>query len=176
MGKKITRRHRKRRNTRNIRKLTITNKKYSRKLRSCPQIRIHKGGLTPNSDNRVESSHSQRSPRSHHSESNSVSDLEARLALLQQDTPVTPVILSPNHIPAYIPKFADLPLPEISPDFESIDYEHRDAYGLPLSYTSSLTIEPEDLPPTSLQVLGYNTHSFIKRKMLPNMKGAELSK
>ena len=182
MGKKITRRHRKRRNTRNIRKLTITNKKYSRKLRSCPQIRIHKGGLTPNSDNRVESSHSQRSPwsprspRSHHSESNSVSDLEARLALLQQDTPVTPVILSPNHIPAYIPKFADLPLPEISPDFESIDYEHRDAYGLPLSYTSSLTIEPEDLPPTSLQVLGYNTHSFIKRKMLPNMKGAELPK
>jgi hypothetical protein len=135
--------------------------------------------LTPNSDNRVESSHSQRSPRSprsHHSESNSVSDLEARLALLQQDTPVTPVILSPNHIPAYIPKFADLPLPEISPDFESIDYEHRDAYGLPLSYTSSLTIEPEDLPPTSLQVLGYNTHPFIKRKMLPNMKGAELPK
>jgi hypothetical protein len=182
MGKKITLRRkrrnrhntRKKRNTQNTRKITIQHNKYSRKSRSSPQIRIHKGGVTPEHSPRR--SPSPGSQHSHHSESNSVSDLEARLALLQQDTPKTPVVLSPYHIPPYVLKFADLPLPELSPDFESIDYEHRKANGLPLSYTSSPTIEPEDLPPTSLQVLGYNTHPFIKRKMLPNMKGAELPK
>lgn len=172
MGKKITLRRkrrnrhntRKKRNTRNTRKITIMHNKYSRKSMSSPQIRIHKGGVTP-----------ERSPHSPQKVDDN-SSLEARLALLQQDTPKTPVVLSPYHIPPYVPKFADLPFPELSSDFESIDYEHRDANGLPLSYTSSPTIEPEDLPPTSLQVLGYNTHPFIKRNMLPNMKGAELPK
>ena len=181
MGKKITlhrkrrNRHntRKKRNTRNTRKITIMHNKYSRKLRSSPQIRIHKGGVTPE--------HSPRrtpSPGSPHSQRkvDDNSSLEARLELLHQDTPKTPVVVSPYHIPPYVPKFADLPFPELSPEFESTDYEYRDANGLPLSYTSSPTIEPEDLPPSSLQVLGYNTHPFIKRNMLPNMKGTKLAK
>jgi hypothetical protein len=181
MGKKITLRckrrnihnTRKKRNTRNTRntintrKITILHNKYSRKSRSSPQIRIHKGGVTP-----------EPSPGSPHSQRivDDNSSLEARLALLKEDTPKTPVILSPHHIPPYVTKFADLPLPELSPEFESTDYEYRDANGLPLSYTSSPTIEPEDLPPTSLQVLGYKTHPFIARKMLPNMKDKKLPK
>jgi len=178
MGKKITLRRKRRnrhntrkkrntRNTRNTRKITILHNKYSRKSRSSPQIRIHKGGVTP-----------EPSPGSPHSQRivDNNSSLEARLALLKEDTPKTPVILSPHHIPHYVPKFADLPLPELSPEFESIDSEHRDADGLLLSYISSPTIKSEDLPPTSLQVLGYNTHPFIKKKMLPNMKGIESAK
>ncbi len=179
MGKKITLRRkrrntRNRRNMRNMRKLTITNKKHSRKLRYNQQFIIHKGGLTPTSDT-VASPHSHHSPHSPHSARNSVADLEARLALLQQDTPETPIILSPYHIPQYVPKFADLPLPELSPDFESIDYERPSADGAQLSYTSPV-IDPSGLPPNSLQLLGYNMHPFIKRQELPNIKGAELPK
>ena len=191
MGKKITLR-RKRRNTRNIRKLTITNKTYSRKLRfrtrtrtrtrTFPQIRIHKGGLTPGG---------KETPRGEEDEVPTVSqeedidarinDLERQLETLKNKASTPPIYMSKSasqyHIPAYIPKFDDLPLHELSSDFESIDpvsKETLDKYESE-SYNTPV-VDTDKLPPTSLQIVGYSKHPFIRLKQLPNMKDKKLPK
>ena len=192
MNRKITLR-RKRRNTRNMRKINIKSKKYSRKMRAYTRMRIHKGGLTPRGEETPSGKKTpsgRLTPRGEEPDNvptvsqedeDALADLERRLQMLKDESPTPPSRahqpVSPYNIPAYIPKFQDLPLPETSPDFESLDpvsKETLDRYESP-SYNTPL-VDPDKLPPNSLQIVGYNQHPFFRRKPLPNMKDKKLPK
>ena len=125
MNGKITLR-RKRRNTRNMRKINIKSKKYSRKMRAYTRMRIQKGGLTPRGEKTPSGRLTPRGeepdkvPTVSQEEEDALADLERRLQMLKDESPTPPSRahqpVSPYNIPAYIPKFQDLPLPETSPD------------------------------------------------------------
>jgi hypothetical protein len=199
MGKKITLRNKIRntkntRNTRNVRKLTITNKTYSRKLRyrtrtrtrtrtqTFPQIRIHKGGVKPDGKETSRGEEDEVPIVSQEEDIDArINDLERQLEMIKNETSTPPIRMSKPasqyHIPAYIPKFDDLPLPDSSPEFESIDpvsKETLDKYES-ASYNTPV-VDIDKLPPTSLQIVGYSKHPFIRLKQLPNMKDKKLPK
>ena len=187
MNRKITLRRKRRntRNIRNIRKINIKNKKYSRKMRAYTRMRIHKGGLTPRGEETPSGRLTPRSeepvPAVSQEDEDALSDLERRLQMLKDESPTPRAHISqpvsPYHIPGYIPKFEDLPLPETSPEFESIDpvsKETLDKYES-ASYNTPV-VETDKLPPDSLQIIGYNQHPFFRRKPLPNMKDKKLPK